>query len=66
MTCSCEINWLEPEPDRDSSDYEEYIRQLRSLQEEISFFRGYHNPPTEEEYNRLRHEHFGEHFGEED
>ena len=66
LTCSCEINWLEPEPDRDSSDYEEYIRQLRSLQEEISFFRGYHNPPTEEEYNRLRHEHFGEHFGEED
>ena len=60
LASSCEINWLEPEPERDSSDYEEYIRQLRSLQEEISFFRGYHNPPTEDEYNQLRHEHFGE------
>ncbi len=54
---TCEINWLEPEPDRESSDYEEYYYQLRSLPEKISFFSGYHNPPTEDEYNQLLKEH---------
>ena len=53
---TCEINWLEPEPDRESSDYEEYCHQLRSLPEEISFFSGYHNPPTEDEYYQLLNE----------
>ena len=53
---ACEINWLEPEPDKKSSDYEEYINELRSLEEQISFFTGYHNPPTEDEFNRLRNE----------
>eukprot|EP00984_Skeletonema_dohrnii_P002901 scaffold983_cov96-Skeletonema_dohrnii-CCMP3373.AAC.8 len=48
---SCEINWLEPEPDRESSNYEDYMLQLSSLQKEITFYRGYHNPPTEDEYN---------------
>ena len=53
---TCEINWLEPEPDRGSSDYEEYCYQLRSLPEEISFFSGYHNPPTADEYYQLLNE----------
>eukprot|EP00984_Skeletonema_dohrnii_P002894 scaffold983_cov96-Skeletonema_dohrnii-CCMP3373.AAC.1 len=28
VTSSCEINWLEPEPDRESTDYEKYTDQL--------------------------------------
>eukprot|EP00985_Skeletonema_marinoi_P004349 scaffold1903_cov126-Skeletonema_marinoi.AAC.1 len=28
MTSSCEIYWLEPEPDRESTDYEKYTDQL--------------------------------------
>eukprot|EP00985_Skeletonema_marinoi_P001686 scaffold682_cov73-Skeletonema_marinoi.AAC.1 len=28
LTSSCEINWLEPEPERESSDYEKYTDQL--------------------------------------
>jgi len=50
---SCEINWLEPEPDRESSDYEDYTDQLSSLQNETNFFRGYHNPPSEDEYYEM-------------
>ncbi len=46
---SCEINWLEPEPEPYGEDY---IRQLRSLQEEIDFYREFHNPPTEDEYRK--------------
>ena len=53
---TCEINWLEPEPDRESDDYVKYEIQLTSLQLELSFFRGYHNPPTRDEFNRLRNE----------
>jgi hypothetical protein len=50
---SCEINWLDPEPGREDVDYEAYVEELTSIQEEITVYRGYHQPPTEEEYMRL-------------
>jgi len=49
----CEINWLDPEPDRESDDYIEYIHHLDALQDEMTFYRGYYQPPTEDEYYRL-------------
>ncbi len=49
----CEINWLDPEPDRDSSDYEKYIEELQDIEFDIDIFRGYHQPPTQEEYMYL-------------
>ena len=52
-TASCEINWLDPEPDRESSDYENYEQKLHQLEQEVNFYRGYLQPPTEEEYNRI-------------
>jgi len=56
---SCEINWLDPEPDRESNCYDVYIRELQSIQEDIFCFEGYHQPPTEEEYKRLCEEYYG-------
>jgi len=56
---TCEINWLDPEPDRESNDYDVYIRELQSIQEDIFCFEGYHQPPTEEEYKRLCEEYYG-------
>eukprot|EP00984_Skeletonema_dohrnii_P023874 scaffold12970_cov67-Skeletonema_dohrnii-CCMP3373.AAC.1 len=47
----------DPEPDRGSDDYETYMIQLSNIEQEIDFFRGYHQPPTAEEYNRLCREH---------
>ena len=58
-TNSCEINWLDPEPDRESSDYEDYTRELQSLQEDIFCFEGYHQPPSQDEYKRLCEEYYG-------
>jgi hypothetical protein len=55
---SCEVNWLDPEPGRDSSDYEDYIRELESIQDDIFCFEGYYQPPTAEEYNRLCEEYY--------
>ena len=49
----CEVNWLDPEPDRESSDYEKYIEELQVINSQVTFYRGFHQPPTEEEYNRL-------------
>ena len=49
----CEVNWLDPEPDRESGDYEEYVEELTWIENEDSIYRGFHQPPTEEEYNRL-------------
>ena len=50
----CAVNWLDAEPDRESSDYEEYIEELEEMNTfEVQFYRGFHQPPTEEEYRRL-------------
>jgi hypothetical protein len=49
----CEVNWLDPEPDRESSDYAKYIEELQQINAEVDLYRGLHQPPTEEEYNRL-------------
>eukprot|EP00984_Skeletonema_dohrnii_P033179 scaffold28851_cov72-Skeletonema_dohrnii-CCMP3373.AAC.1 len=59
VTNSCEINWLDPEPDRESNDYDVYIRELQSIQEDIFCYEGYHQPPTEEEYKRVCEEYYG-------
>jgi hypothetical protein len=48
----CEVNWLDLEPDRDSSDYKEYIEELQQKQQ-VNQYRGFHQPPTEEEYKSI-------------
>ena len=47
------MNWLDPEPDRQSSDYDEYIEELQEINSQVYFYRGFNQQPTEEEYNRL-------------
>jgi hypothetical protein len=47
------VNWLDPEPDRESSDYGKYIKKLRKIESQIEFYRGFHQPPTEEQYHEL-------------
>ena len=50
------MNWLDPEPDRESSDYWQYIEELQKIENEVRFYRGFHQPPTEQEYHRLLEE----------
>ena len=51
----CKVNWLDPEPDRESSDYEKYIKELRVIERQVRFFQGFQQPPSEEAFNvRLR------------
>ena len=49
-----EINWLDPEPSRESNTYDIYINELQKLERrrrtQLECFRGYYQPPTEEEY----------------
>jgi hypothetical protein len=47
------VNWLDPEPDRESSGYEGYAGELQKIEAKVNFYRGFHQPPTEEEYHRL-------------
>jgi hypothetical protein len=49
----CEVNWLDPEPDKGSSDYSKYIQDLQELERKVDRFREFYQPPTEEEYNEL-------------
>jgi uncharacterized protein YcgL (UPF0745 family) len=48
------VNWLDPEPSKESSDYEQCIEELQEIGQQ-GFYLGLHQPPTEEEYNRLWH-----------
>jgi hypothetical protein len=68
----CEVNWLDPIPlglkkivlvknlnpfhREESSDYEDILDALEYIESEINFYKGYHQPPTQEEYNRLVYE----------
>jgi hypothetical protein len=49
---SCEVNWLDPEPSRESSDYGQYIEGLQHIRD-AQIFTGWYQPPPEEECNRL-------------
>ena len=56
----CEVNWLDPEPSRDTSDYAEYIQDLQEIERQVNLYKGYYQPPSEEEYNRLYEEYYDE------
>ena len=49
----CEVNWLDPEPDRENIGYKEYIEEKRELDRMVELCKGFYEPPTEEEYTRL-------------
>ena len=45
--------WIDPEPDKDSSDYAKYVEELQEIENEVDLYKGFHQPPTEEEYIAL-------------
>ena len=49
----CEVIWLDPVPDRESDGYAKYIEELQVINSQVHMYRGFHQPPTEEEYSRL-------------
>lgn len=54
MNCNpCEVNWLDPEPGRGTRDYENYIKRSKEIEREVNMYRGFHQPPTENEYDEL-------------
>ena len=55
----CEVNWLDAKPDRKSPDYTKYIHDLARINLRVKLYKGFHEPPTEAEYNRLIEEHIG-------
>jgi len=42
----CEVNWLDPEPDRESSEYSNYIEEVRQVETQETPYIGLHQPPT--------------------
>jgi hypothetical protein len=56
----CEVNWLDPEPERGSTGYEDYVADYRRIQDEVGMYRGYYEPPTEEQYTLLYEEYLAE------
>jgi hypothetical protein len=56
MSNPCEVNWLDPEPDRETSEYARYIEELQEINRQLHMYREFNQPPTEEEYHRLYEE----------
>jgi hypothetical protein len=54
---SCEVNWLDPEPNPGSRDFDKYTEELQEIEDQVTMYRGFYEPPTEEEYNRFVEEH---------
>ncbi len=50
---SCEVNWLDPEPDRESADHRIYMEELQEIEGQVTTFKGFHQPPTQEEFERI-------------
>ena len=50
---ACEVIWLDPEPEKESSDYGKYINELQEINSQESVYKGFHLPPTEAEYRGL-------------
>ncbi len=50
---ACEVIWLDPEPNRESSGYETYVKEMHEIEQCVSF-RGFQQPPTAEEFSLLR------------
>ena len=49
----CEVNWLDPEPDRESTDYGKYMEELQKIEGQVDFFKGFYQPPPQEEFERI-------------
>jgi hypothetical protein len=48
----CEVNWLDPLPDEESS--EEFLEKIQQIENEQGVvYKGYHQPPSRDEYIRL-------------
>jgi len=56
----CEVNWLDPEPESDSREYEDYVADYNRIQGEIGPYRGHYEPPSEEQYTLLYEEYLAE------
>ncbi len=51
---ACEVNWLDPEPEKESSDYGKYINELQEINSQVIVYKGFnHVPPSEDEYRGL-------------
>ena len=50
------MNWIDPEPGKGSSGYSKYIYQLQKIGRDVDKYKGFHQPPTQAEYNKIHRE----------
>lgn len=60
LCTSCEVNWLDPVPESGGIGYEDCLADYNRIQGEIGPYRGYYEPPSEEEYTLLYEEYLAE------
>ena len=49
----CEVNWIDSEPNKNSSEYEQYVEELKEITKDLRVYKGFHQPPSEDEYLRI-------------
>lgn len=47
---SCEAIWLDPAPNPLEEGYDDYVRELRDVNRDVCFYKGFFGPPSKEEH----------------
>jgi hypothetical protein len=53
---SCEAIWLDPAPHPSDESYDDYLSELKAVDADVSFYRGFFAPPSQEEHRRRNEE----------
>ena len=50
---SCEVQWIDSEPEVGGEGYNQYLEAMARIKEDTVIFAGYSSPPSEEEFHRI-------------
>lgn len=50
---ACVTQWFDPEPESTDESYEEYISDLKHVENDTSFYSGCQRPPTQQEHAQI-------------
>jgi len=50
---SCETNWIDPAPNPSDVNYDVYLKELKEIERDVDFFKGFFKPPTQQEHLQL-------------
>ena len=50
---SCEAQWFDAEPNPSDDNYDVYLKELKEIEKDVGFYKGFVTPPSQEEHLEL-------------